>query len=66
MAGCVKLALKRYGVSLQPRRTWLLIWSRVQNLQETQPAFAAIVQRHLDNTQMRIIQNLDTVLTKAG
>eukprot|EP00971_Amphidinium_carterae_P024102 475660-Amphidinium_carterae.1 len=30
---------------------------------KTQPGFAAVVQRHLHSTQVRVIQDLDTVLT---
>eukprot|EP00971_Amphidinium_carterae_P010462 206525-Amphidinium_carterae.2 len=64
----LKLALRRYGVSPEPRRTWLAVWSLVQNLQElqeAQPGFAATVQRYLNDTHVRVIQDLDTVLTFA-
>eukprot|EP00971_Amphidinium_carterae_P264951 5255771-Amphidinium_carterae.1 len=58
----LKLAHIRYEVPPEPRRVYLAFWSRVQNLHDTQPGFAAMVQRHLDITQVRAVQDLDMAI----
>eukprot|EP00971_Amphidinium_carterae_P334561 6469912-Amphidinium_carterae.1 len=47
----VKLAMRRYGITPEPRRSWLAVWNRVVHLHDTQPGLAAVVERHLQATQ---------------
>eukprot|EP00971_Amphidinium_carterae_P118814 2353738-Amphidinium_carterae.1 len=55
--------MRRYGIQPEPRRAWLAVWTRTQHLHDTQPGFAAVVERHLTATQVRTTQDLDAVLT---
>eukprot|EP00971_Amphidinium_carterae_P127590 2527960-Amphidinium_carterae.2 len=49
----LKLAMRRYGIqpdSARVRRSWL---ARVQPMYETQAGLAAVIERHLQATQVR-------------
>eukprot|EP00971_Amphidinium_carterae_P231911 4602497-Amphidinium_carterae.1 len=62
-ASTLKLCLRRqyYRQDYMPtRRAWLAVWSHVQTLHDTQPGSAAAVQRHLDTTLVRVVQDIDS------
>eukprot|EP00971_Amphidinium_carterae_P242725 4819635-Amphidinium_carterae.1 len=59
----LKLAMRRYSLQPEPRRSWLAIWARVQPLYKSQAGLAAIIERHLQATQVRTTQDMDGVLT---
>eukprot|EP00971_Amphidinium_carterae_P112475 2227325-Amphidinium_carterae.2 len=59
----LKLAMRRYGIQPEPRGSWLAIWARVQPMYETQAGLAAVIERHLQATQVRTSQDLDGIIT---
>eukprot|EP00971_Amphidinium_carterae_P103947 2058584-Amphidinium_carterae.1 len=59
----LKLAMRCYSIQPEPRRSWFAIWARVAPLYETCPGLAAVVERHLQATQLRMAQDLDAVIT---
>eukprot|EP00971_Amphidinium_carterae_P287665 5710977-Amphidinium_carterae.1 len=56
-----RIAMSRYNLTPEPRRMWLSILSRMAGLQ-SEPMFAAIMDRHVVSTGVRTIQSLESVL----
>eukprot|EP00971_Amphidinium_carterae_P056111 1106517-Amphidinium_carterae.1 len=52
--------MSRYSLTPEPRRMWLSVLSRMSGLQ-SEPMFAAIMDRHMVATGVRIVQSLETV-----
>eukprot|EP00971_Amphidinium_carterae_P229942 4563486-Amphidinium_carterae.1 len=54
--------MSRYALNPEPRRMWLSLMSRIGSLQ-SEPLFAAVMDRHMVQTGVRTIQSLESVLT---
>eukprot|EP00971_Amphidinium_carterae_P082591 1633835-Amphidinium_carterae.1 len=58
----VRISMSHYGLSPEPRRLWLSLLSRMTSLQ-SDPMFAAILDRHMVSTGVRTVQTLESVLS---
>eukprot|EP00971_Amphidinium_carterae_P147465 2922288-Amphidinium_carterae.2 len=58
----IRIAMSRYGLSPEPRRLWLSVLNRVASLQ-SEPMFAAILDRHMVQSGVRTNQTLESVLS---
>eukprot|EP00971_Amphidinium_carterae_P044734 879985-Amphidinium_carterae.1 len=61
-SGSIRIAMSRYALNPEPRRMWLSLMSRIGNLQ-SEPLFAAVMDRHMVQTGVRTTQSLESVLT---
>eukprot|EP00971_Amphidinium_carterae_P352616 6492676-Amphidinium_carterae.1 len=58
----LKVTMGRYGITPDSRRLWLALQSRYIQFVESNPTLSALVAQHLQQTQVRTHQTLDSVL----
>eukprot|EP00971_Amphidinium_carterae_P348454 6490498-Amphidinium_carterae.1 len=58
----LRTAMGRYQVQPEPRRMWLSVHARVQMLSESNASFAPLVLQHIQTSNVRVLQTLESVL----